>query len=225
VKSGQDGCDGELWCHLETGSQLVAKTCSHRRPDLAKLVSRQYIENYWKLSKTTENCCQLCSQRRRRPGKTDLSGRSRWCEMGFSIFQPQPQINCKNSTTTASSTSVMTHRTHSQKATFQLNAQRLQSKIAWLVSNCKQIKQWIISNGCWLSRKSMINTLHSSPINISMSSTVNVLLLKTSKVKKIHYSAVLATAIPSARLSHTGIVSKRRHVARCSLHCWIAKCV
>jgi len=42
-------------------------------------------------------------------------------------------------------------------------------------------------------------------------------------------SAVLATAIPSVcpsvRLSHAGIVSKRRHVARCSLHCRIAKCV
>ena len=30
---------------------------------------------------------------------------------------------------------------------------------------------------------------------------------------------------PSVRLSHAGILSKRRHVARCSLHCWIAKCV
>jgi len=42
-------------------------------------------------------------------------------------------------------------------------------------------------------------------------------------------SAVLATAIPSVRLSvrpsHAGIVSQRRHVARCSLHCQIAKCV
>ena len=42
-------------------------------------------------------------------------------------------------------------------------------------------------------------------------------------------SAVLATAIPSVRPSvcpsHAGIVSKRRHVARCSLHCRIAKCV
>ena len=46
-------------------------------------------------------------------------------------------------------------------------------------------------------------------------------------------SAVFATAIPSVRLSvcpsvcpsHAGIVSKRRHVARCSLHRWIAKCV
>jgi len=48
-------------------------------------------------------------------------------------------------------------------------------------------------------------------------------------------SAVLAIAIPSVclclslcltvRLSHAGIVSKRRHVARCSLHCRIAKCV
>jgi len=42
--------------------------------------------------------------------------------------------------------------------------------------------------------------------------------------------AVLATAIPSVRLpvcpsAHAGIVSKRRHVARCSLHRWIAKCV
>jgi len=42
-------------------------------------------------------------------------------------------------------------------------------------------------------------------------------------------SAVLTTAIPSVRLSvhpsHVIIVSKRRHVARCSLHRWIAKCV
>ena len=39
-------------------------------------------------------------------------------------------------------------------------------------------------------------------------------------------SAVLAPAIPSVclsvRPSHAGIVSKRRHVARCSLHCRIA---
>jgi len=42
-------------------------------------------------------------------------------------------------------------------------------------------------------------------------------------------SALLATAIPSVcpsvcvslRASHASIVSKRRHVARCSLHCWI----
>jgi len=46
-------------------------------------------------------------------------------------------------------------------------------------------------------------------------------------------SIVLATAIPSVCpsvrpsvcLSHAGIVSKRPHVARCSLHCQIAKCV
>ena len=44
-------------------------------------------------------------------------------------------------------------------------------------------------------------------------------------------SAVLAIAIPSVCpsvrlsvcLSHAGIMSKRRHVARCSLHCQIAK--
>jgi len=29
----------------------------------------------------------------------------------------------------------------------------------------------------------------------------------------------------SVRPSHAGIVSKRRHVAQCSLRCWIAKCV
>jgi len=38
-------------------------------------------------------------------------------------------------------------------------------------------------------------------------------------------SAVLAIAIPSVRPSHAGIVLKRRHVARCSLHGQIAKCV
>ena len=42
-------------------------------------------------------------------------------------------------------------------------------------------------------------------------------------------SAVLATTIPSIRLSvrssHAGIVPKRRNVARCSLHSQIAKCV
>jgi len=46
-------------------------------------------------------------------------------------------------------------------------------------------------------------------------------------------SAVLAMAIPSVRPSvrlsvrpsHVGIVSKRRHVARCSFHLWIAKSV
>ena len=46
-------------------------------------------------------------------------------------------------------------------------------------------------------------------------------------------SVVLAMAIPSVCLSvrppvcptHAGIVSKRRHVAPCSLHCQIAKCV
>ena len=35
--------------------------------------------------KTTENCRQLCLHRRRRPDKTVLSGRSRWCEMGFKV--------------------------------------------------------------------------------------------------------------------------------------------
>ena len=42
-------------------------------------------------------------------------------------------------------------------------------------------------------------------------------------------SAVQAMEIPSVcppvRLSHAGIVSKRLHAARCSLHCQIAKCV
>ena len=33
------------------------------------------------------------------------------------------------------------------------------------------------------------------------------------------------TDCPSVCPSHAGIVSKRRHVARCSLRCWIAKCV
>ena len=42
-------------------------------------------------------------------------------------------------------------------------------------------------------------------------------------------NSVRQSVRPSVRLSvcqsHAGIVSKRRHVARCSLHCCIAKCV
>ena len=46
----------------------------------------------------------------------------------------------------------------------------------------------------------------------------------------ISYSnSVCLSVRPSVCLSvcpsHAGIVSKPRHVARCSLHCWIAKCV
>ena len=42
----------------------------------------------------------------------------------------------------------------------------------------------------------------------------------------ISYSnSVRLSVCPSVRLSHAGIVSKRRHVARCSLHRWITKCV
>ena len=37
--------------------------------------------------------------------------------------------------------------------------------------------------------------------------------------------AILPVCLPSVRLSDAGIVSKRRHAARCSLHCRIAKCV
>ena len=42
----------------------------------------------------------------------------------------------------------------------------------------------------------------------------------------ISYSnSVCQSVRPSVRPSHTGIVSKRRHVARCSLHRCIAECV
>ena len=59
------------------------------------------------------------------------------------------------------------------------------------------------------------------------------LLLFTARRNARIASAVLATAIPSVCpsvrpsvcLPHAGIVSKRLHVARCSLHCQIAKCV
>ena len=37
--------------------------------------------------------------------------------------------------------------------------------------------------------------------------------------------SVCPSVRPSVRLSHAGIVSKRRHVARCSLHCQIARFV
>ena len=35
----------------------------------------------------------------------------------------------------------------------------------------------------------------------------------------------ISAVCPSVCLSHAGTVSKRRHIARCSLHCQIAKCV
>jgi len=42
----------------------------------------------------------------------------------------------------------------------------------------------------------------------------------------ISYSSYVCLSVcPSVCPSHSGIVSKRRHVARCSLHRWIAKCV
>ena len=47
--------------------------------------------------KTTENCRQLCSHRRRRPDKTVLSGRRRWCEIGLSrqsSVSPRPRVRC-----------------------------------------------------------------------------------------------------------------------------------
>ena len=46
-----------------------------------------------------------------------------------------------------------------------------------------------------------------------------------SAVLAIAFSSVCPSVRPSVCLTHAGIVSKRRHVARCSLHCQIAKCV
>jgi len=78
---------------------------------------------------------------------------------------------------------------------------------------------------CWVSGRtiSVLQTMHRP--------------LFTARRNARIASAVLATAIlsvcpsvrpsirPSVRLPHAGIVSKRRHVVRCSLHCRIAKCV
>jgi len=38
-------------------------------------------------------------------------------------------------------------------------------------------------------------------------------------------NSVYLSVCPSVCLSHAGIVSKRRHVARCGFHRWIGKCV
>ena len=46
-----------------------------------------------------------------------------------------------------------------------------------------------------------------------------------SAVLAMAFPSVCLSVRPSVRPSHAGIVSKRRQVARCSLHCWIAKCV
>jgi len=55
--------------------------------------------------------------------------------------------------------------------------------------------------------------------------TLWLVLIFTARRNACIASAVLATAIPSVCPSYAGIVLKRRHVARCSLHRWIAKCV
>ena len=46
-----------------------------------------------------------------------------------------------------------------------------------------------------------------------------------SAVLAIPIPSVRQSVCPSVRPSHAGIVSKRLHVERCSLHCQIAKCV
>ena len=66
---------------------------------------------------------------------------------------------------------------------------------------------------------------HGRPSQLLLSSSLRFYSACNARIA----SAVSATAIPSICLSvcpsHAGIVSKRRHVARCSLHRWIAKCV
>jgi len=69
--------------------------------------------------------------------------------------------------------------------------------------------------------------------NLRIRHSLNCNVVFTARRNARVVRAVLATAIPSVclsvrpsvRLSHAGVVSKRRHVARCSLHCQIAKCV
>ena len=70
-------------------------------------------------------------------------------------------------------------------------------------------------------------------IIVTLKETCKTVHFYSARNAHIASTAVLATAIPSVHLSfrpsvcplHAGIVSKRRHVARCSLHCWIAKCI
>ena len=80
-----------------------------------------------------------------------------------------------------------------------------------------------------------VNT-NGPPFNAKLLSSVAILtraLIPFYSARNCIASAVLARAIPSVcpsvclslRLSHAGIVSKRRHVTRCSFHRWIAKCV
>jgi len=90
-----------------------------------------------------------------------------------------------------------------------------------------------------LSTRSVVNLARSQVCHSAIARFFcqRQLILFTARRNARIASAVLAVAImsvcpsvrPSVRLSvcvsHAGIVSKRRHVARCSLHCQIAKCV
>ena len=68
--------------------EIGSKTAEKNSAQTNKQTNRHYENNGHlavnQLSKTIENCRQLCLHRRRRPDKTVLSGRSRWCEMGLS---------------------------------------------------------------------------------------------------------------------------------------------
>ena len=63
-------------------------------------------------------------------------------------------------------------------------------------------------------------------------STINIIVVLLQRAQCSHCkrcigygNSVRLSVCLSVCLSHAGIVSKRRHVARCSFHRWIAKCV
>ena len=91
-----------------------------------------------------------------------------------------------------------------------------------------RIFKWVVSPSLLLISSFVVLGVENVPICILPSQKKNYWPVFTERRNARIESAVLATAIPSVRPyvclsvcpSHAGIVSKRRHVARCSLHCW-----
>ena len=114
--------------------------------------------------------------------------------------------------------------------TWDQDTQRLTAMVACLASTVQLFRRhWLISGGVSIhsfSRDVLVGTVSND------SAWLRTRPFYSARNARIA-SAVLATAIPSVRLSvrpsicpsHAGIVSKRRHVARCNVHRWIAKCV
>jgi len=84
----------------------------------------------------------------------------------------------------------------------------------------KSLQQLLLNANCILIRK-----IESSVVNLRYCDFYSAPQCSHCKRCISYGNFVRPSVCPSIRPSHAGIVSKRRHVARFSLHCWMAKYV